>query len=526
MEFNQLNTLPGRPDLFLTGVTDMIVVPSSAGPVLYTTSRVGGGDLLAYRIGADGNLTLLDSRAIGGATQAGTVNNLSLTDGGLLLTGVQNAALTKVALGADGRFASVAAVTGADLPAHLIDVETVAVNGQNYLYGLTRGSDGVGVWRVNDGGTLTTIVPAPSAAILGAGLTGVAVAHVGGQPFLLVSSAADNALISMSLNSAGIPTEASRISAQDGVGIATPTAVAFVDVGGHAFGILAASDSATLSVVRIGADGSLTLTDHVLDTLDTRFDTVQFIETALHNGRAYVAVAGGDDGVSLFELFDDGRLSHLATLVDDVDITLDAVSALGLSVVGDALHLAVTSGAEAGLSVFSVDLSARTSPVHGTGGADAMTGTAGDDYLFGAGGNDTLSGGGGDDILRDGPGSDLLIGGTGADRFIFSGDGVADTIGDFDITQDSIDLSGWAFLRSASQLGFRGTSDGAVLSFGDELLVIKTANGQPLSADQISSLDLIGQSRSLPDWVLPDEPDTPTAPGVVLPLNLIGTPLV
>jgi len=50
MELDHLITLPSRADLALTGVTDMAVVQSSGGSVLYTTSRFGGGDLLAYRI--------------------------------------------------------------------------------------------------------------------------------------------------------------------------------------------------------------------------------------------------------------------------------------------------------------------------------------------------------------------------------------------------------------------------------------------------------------------------------------------
>ena len=65
MELDHLTTLPSRADLALTGVTDMAVVQSSGGSVLYTTSRFGGGDLLAYRIDDAGGLRFLDSRPIG-----------------------------------------------------------------------------------------------------------------------------------------------------------------------------------------------------------------------------------------------------------------------------------------------------------------------------------------------------------------------------------------------------------------------------------------------------------------------------
>lgn len=524
MEFTHQVTLPGREDMFLTGISDMVVAETSAGSVLYTTSRFGGGDLLAYRIGANGGLTQLDSRAIAGTAKAGSDNKLTLVGSNLYLTGAENAVLSKVDLAADGRFSSVSAVTGAVLPPNLLAIEVVVIGGQPILYTIARGSDVVGVWRINDTGSVSLIDGGGAGSPSQAGLTGLVAANIGDRQFLLASSASENALVVLSIDSAGRVKEASRISADDGVGIAAPSAVAFVETGGQSFGILASSGSASLSVVRIGSDGSMQLTDHVLDTLQTRFDDVTLLKTLVHNDRAYVAVAGGDDGVSIFELTPDGRLLHLSTIVDAVETTLDAVSALSLSVQEGALFLVVASGAEAGLSVFSLDISGRTAPQSGTSGADTLAGAGGDDFLQGGAGNDTIMGAAGDDLLSDGAGSDMLTGGAGADCFILTGDGAADTIGDFDITQDSIDLSGWPFLRSMSQLSIQSTSTGAVLSFGNETLTILTANGKSLSAQDLLLLDLIGQSRFLPSWVLPDEPDSKTAPSVIMPLNLTGTP--
>lgn len=524
MEFRHQVTLPGRTDMFLTGVSDMVVSETSAGAVLYTTSRFGGGDLLAYQIDANGGLTQLDSRSIAGATQAGSVSKLTLVGDSLYLTGAQNAALTKIDLGADGRFLDAVPVAGAILPQQLLGAEVVLVDGQPFLYAIARGFDAVGIWRINENGSISLVESGGAASSSQTGMTGLAVANLAGTPFLLLASADQNALISMSVDSTGRATEVSRISANDGIGISGPTAVSFIDVGGHAFGILAASESASLSVVRLGPNGAMQLTDHVLDTLGTRFDGVSQMETVAYNDRGYVAVAGGDDGVSVFELARDGQLLHLATIADSTETTLDAVSALSFSLINGELHLVVASGAEAGLSAFTLDVSDRVAPQIGTNAAEALAGSSGDDFLHGGAGNDTLTGSVGDDFLSDGAGSDLLTGGDGADRFILIGDNQADTISDFDITQDSIDLSGWPFLRSMSQLEFHATSDGAVLRFGEETLTLQTANGQPLRFEDVMSLDMIGQSRFLPSWVLPDEPDTDTAPPVIWPLNLVGTP--
>lgn len=61
--------------------------------------------------------------------------------------------------------------------------------------------------------------------------------------------------------------------------------------------------------------------------------------------------------------------------------------------------------------------------------------------LDGGGGHDSLTGGDGADTLIGGSGDDLLFGGNGADTFQFSVNSGNDTISDFDINSDLIDVS-------------------------------------------------------------------------------------
>ncbi|ANI60505.1 M10 family metallopeptidase C-terminal domain-containing protein [Pseudomonas sp. GR 6-02] len=98
--------------------------------------------------------------------------------------------------------------------------------------------------------------------------------------------------------------------------------------------------------------------------------------------------------------------------------------------------------------------------VQGTTGNDTLLGSAGSEIFYGGAGNDTINGGAGDDILVGGAGIDKLTGGTGADTFRFTTQSDSyrnatasfdDTITDFDVTQDKIDLAG---------LGFTGLGNG------------------------------------------------------------------
>lgn len=79
--------------------------------------------------------------------------------------------------------------------------------------------------------------------------------------------------------------------------------------------------------------------------------------------------------------------------------------------------------------------------VFGSGGNDNIEGGDGNDLLFNGGGNDTVNGGADTDTLWGGGGNDILTGGEGADTFAFASDNGNDTITDFDLTADILDLS-------------------------------------------------------------------------------------
>lgn len=86
----------------------------------------------------------------------------------------------------------------------------------------------------------------------------------------------------------------------------------------------------------------------------------------------------------------------------------------------------------------------------GDAGQNELLGETGDDFLFGGDERDTLRGGsgqdnlvgnGGNDLLTGGLGGDILTGGAGSDRFIYSSaEEGGDTIKDFNVQQDLIDV--------------------------------------------------------------------------------------
>jgi Ca2+-binding RTX toxin-like protein len=284
------------------------------------------------------------------------------------------------------------------------------------------------------------------------------------------------------------------------------------EVGGTTYAVLAAAGSSTLSVMEVGTDGSLTLRDHVLDGLTSRFGGVTSLEVVTHQGHTYVIAGGADDGISVFVLLEGGQLMARAHIADSNDMSLDNVSAIAVQGCGNGLDIYVASSSETGVTQLRFD--AGTPGVTNTAaiGGGLLSDTSGNDILQGLVGNDQITAGNGDDILRDGDGSDTLTGGAGADVFVLSRDGLADTITDFTLGEDKLDLSLWPMLRDISQLAFSIQSYGMDVIYGDELLVVRSADGNYIDYRLLDNDSVIGAGTRISTMIEPGYPGpaTPT----------------
>ncbi|QQE65799.1 hypothetical protein GFS31_24890 [Leptolyngbya sp. BL0902] len=128
--------------------------------------------------------------------------------------------------------------------------------------------------------------------------------------------------------------------------------------------------------------------------------------------------------------------------------------------------------------------------LNGGTGNDILNGGSGNDTLIGGAGNDILNGGSGNDILVGGPGSDRLTGGQGRDIFRFNAvsEGL-DTITDFEILQDRIDLSQIAGLRWGN-VGFQQRGSDTLLSVtmggqNQPLATLLNVNANTLTAQHV-----------------------------------------
>lgn len=115
-------------------------------------------------------------------------------------------------------------------------------------------------------------------------------------------------------------------------------------------------------------------------------------------------------------------------------------------VIGDAGDDTIQTGAgrdivRGGSGDDNIDGGSGADTIRGDSGDDTLSGGTGNDTLLGDAGADIISGGEGDDHIMGGVGNDTLTGGADSDVFIFVENSGNDTITDFDVDEDFIDLS-------------------------------------------------------------------------------------
>jgi len=472
-------------------LSDLDICLTTGGPVVYGTSRtdqtITSFNLSTGSATVSGQTSLPAGTAPLGDLQLevieldGTMQAVSLSGAGAGLPSYQLDSAGALASGTDY-------LSATNLGNQLNALSAVNIDGQDYLYvagsGTAPGAGAVQMYRLDSDGALRPGVSGGAQTVVATGVSAMISHDMGGQEYLFAVSASDHQIYGYQLSSSGALNLTATVGAAQGLGINTPTAVDVLSVGGQDFLVVAASGTSSLSVLRIGANGNLIPTDHVIDDLTTRFQNVTSIDTITHNGRAYVIAGGADDGVSIFEMLPGGRLLHLDTVPDGLHTSLQNVTAVRLVTSNGQIQILAGSETEAGLTQLRLDPGSGQILTAGNSGG-LLSGGSGNDLLQDGAGDDRIDGLDGDDTIVGGIGEDAFFGGAGADLFVVLGDKKTDTIRDFQPGLDQIDLSFWPMLRGVGQLKLISTSYGGTIRFNGQELEIRTMNGTSLSPLQL-----------------------------------------
>ncbi len=456
-------------------------------------AALGRNGLSIFRVGADGALDLSDQLGFQTAFLPGWLPGLSaLTIDGaahLVVAGQMPGGTPLIRVATDGTVSAQPLPTGWSGPA--ASAVPVEIGGSDHLLTYDAFARALRLHGVAADGQTTFAAATPVTLDR---IAALAVAVVGETPYAL--TAEDGGTITVRTLSGPAPLAVTdSMGAADGLGIAALSHIVTATVAGETFVIAGATGSSSLTVLHLDASGQLTFADHVIDGLASRFQAVGALTVASVGGRSYVLAGGADDGVSAFVLLPGGRLFHLGAFEDTVATSLQNVS--GLHAFGqDGRLVVVASGeAEGGITRLTIDLAGTGDTLIASPTGGLLAGTPFDDILIGGPGGDVLSGAAGDDLIVDGSGTDTLIGGPGADVFIFDADGETDTITDFDPALDRIDLSRIPMLYDPADVEVVTTPSGAELRVRGELMILNSATGVPLLAEDLATALTINIDR-------------------------------
>jgi Ca2+-binding RTX toxin-like protein len=486
-------TYHGSADAPLGPLGDLDLYWSQGGPVLYATSRIEAR-ITAFDIG-DGGAALMGTRALpGSAAPLGglQLDVVTLGDTSYVIAGTAiPAGLPRFALDADGRLGDGGdTLQGPGLGPDVTTLAPVEMQGRSWLLAVETGTPGLTPYEVTEAGRLIAPPPPKPGGPSGTDrplISDLDTVRIGDSTFVFATDYENNRVYSYRMDAAGRLIETAALGATEGLGIAAPSQVAQVAMGGLTFLIVASAGSSSLTVLQVSPNGALTATDHLVDDRLTRFQGVTEIDVVQAEGRVYVIAGGADDGLSLFALRPDGRLIHLDSLADQPGQSLQNVSGLVAAARDGGIDIYATSETEAGISQFHMALEEGGVQRKAQAAGGRLDGTEKADTLHGGRGNDQLYGGAGGDLLLDGFGQDQLYGGAGADIFAFAADGKEDVIRDFDPAVDRIDISAWPMLRTLDQVKIVSEAYGGAVRYAGDGIKIVSASGGPLDTEAIAA---------------------------------------
>ncbi|PID36673.1 MAG: hypothetical protein CR993_03335 [Rhodobacterales bacterium] len=490
------------------GITDLQTLSAGSSVYIVGTSGANGG-LITWRLGTDGSTSVVDTQLFNPDWATGIAQTLSLTANGtgkqVAFGAVSTTQLGEYTVSAEGQISGLTTLsgltTGTDLPQNLHQIAggpLIVTNTTSGFYAYRDNGNSLSfeTHLTDDANTHAERVSALDSI------------QIGANTILLQGCAAEDGITAYTIEN-NQPVLADTSGQSAGIGMMNPTAIQLITTGGQTYAVIAsAQDNAgALTVFHVASDGSLSFTDHILDTEYSHFGAVRDIEIFSHNDRTYIVTGGGDDGLSLFTLLRDGRLQYLTSITDRPDIALADITAISGGIVGNTLEILVSSDKDGAVAHLSVALPDAGISTYAAQGGATLTGSGSADQLIGNDGDDTLSGGAGDDILADGAGADQLTGGAGADLFVFHADGAIDTVMDFNPDEDRLDLSSWPMLYDPNSLSIESKSYGALITWRNETLRLHSHNGQPLTAAQLRDAVLRGTNRpmDLSSYNFPDD---------------------
>ncbi|TCS16119.1 M10 family metallopeptidase C-terminal domain-containing protein [Caulobacter sp. BK020] len=240
-------------------------------------------------------------------------------------------------------------------------ITSADIGGTTYVFVAGGLDNGISVFSLGLNGALTnTANVTDSGALNLTGVSGLTTIMSDGNTYLVAAGATDNGLSVFRVNVGGTLTPVYDVADAGGLNLAGVSRVTSATVSGAAYVFAAGTNDDGISVFRVQGDGTLTSVSNLADNGTYELDGVKGLATAVIGGSTYLFAAGGlDDGLSVFSVAANGALTNTANVTDNGTLRLDGASDVATAVVGGTTYVFVTGANDNGVSVFSVNASGQ-----------------------------------------------------------------------------------------------------------------------------------------------------------------------
>ena len=181
-------------------------------------------------------------------------------------------------------------------------VTTALIGGITYVFVAGRVDAGVSVFSLAADGTLSPVFDFADNALTSLdGAFALTSVVVGGTTYLYTAAITEYGLTGFSVGANGALTVAANVPDNATLQLALTTDVETAVVGGTTYLFSGGANDGGVSVFSVGANGTLTNVDNVIDDATSRIAGPQGMTTAVVGGTTYLFVTGfHDDGVSVY----------------------------------------------------------------------------------------------------------------------------------------------------------------------------------------------------------------------------------
>ena len=350
------------------------------GAISVTTTQIGSATYLfvvgntdsgvsVFQVANDGSLTNVDNTRDGGDLQLGGAYSVTTAQIGsatyLFVAGSLNDGVSVFSVANDGSLANVDNTTdNATLELNgAYSVTTSQIGSATYLFVVGLDDSGVSVFEVSDDGNLTNVENTTDNTgdlqLLGASF--VHTAQIGSSNYLFVTGFDDNGLSVFQVADNGRLRNVYNIQDNPELELNGAFSVTTAQIGSATYLFVAGISDNGVSVFEVAANGSLTNIDNITDNAELNLDGANSVATAQIGSATYLFVsARDDDGVSIFQVANNGSLTNIANIADNGDLQLDGAFSVTTAQIGSDTYLFVAGFNDNGVSVFRIDNDALT----------------------------------------------------------------------------------------------------------------------------------------------------------------------